>query len=70
MNVFCLILTIFVYIYLVLLENLIVIHSIANRVQPSSDNLCIDVTGVVLLACAGLTVSGGGIHCIASSQLF
>ncbi len=46
------------YIYLVLLENQIVIHSFANRAQPSSDKLSCDVTGMVLLV--GELLSTGG----------
>ncbi len=37
------------FIYLVLLENQKVIHSFANRVQPSSDKLSGDVTKMVLV---------------------
>ncbi len=36
-----------VYIYLILLENYIVIKSFNNSVQPSSDRLSEDVTGMV-----------------------
>ncbi len=35
--------------FIILLENQIVIHSFANRAQPSSDKLSSDVSGVVLL---------------------
>ncbi len=50
MNVVCLFLTKGkLYIYLVLLENQRVIHSFANRAQPSSDKLSGDVTGMFLL---------------------
>ncbi len=36
--------------FIILLENQIVIHSLANRAQPSSDMLSSDITGMVLLA--------------------
>ncbi len=47
--------------FIILLENQIVIHSFANRAQPSSHKLSGDVIGMVLL---GLT---GDIHCNAGS---
>ncbi len=43
------------YIYLVLLENQIVIHSFAYTAQPSSDKLNLDVTGMVLVLLVGRT---------------
>ncbi len=39
-----------IFIFVISLENQIVIHSFANRVQSSSDKLSGDVTDMVLLA--------------------
>ncbi len=43
------------YIYLVLLENQLVIHSFANGMQPSSHKQSSDVTGMVLVLLVGRT---------------
>ncbi len=59
MNVVCLMFNFYLrqdkklYIYLVLLENQIVIHSFAYTAQPSSDKLNLDVTGMVLVLLVG-----------------
>ncbi len=45
--------------FIMLLENQIVIHSFANRAQPSSDKLSDDITGMVLLAVDLLSM---GVH--------
>ncbi len=49
------------FIFLIIsLENQIVVHSFANRAQPSSDKLSGDITGMVLLA--GDLLSMGGTY--------
>ncbi len=44
--------------FIISLENQIVIHSFANRMQPSSEKLGGDVSGVVLLEGDLLSVGG------------
>ncbi len=43
---------------IILLENQIVVHSFADRAQPSSDKLSSDITGMVLLAEDLLSMGG------------
>ncbi len=39
------------YIFRILLENQIIVHSFASRAQPSSHKLSCDITGMVLTHC-------------------
>ncbi len=49
------------YIFIVLLENEVVVHSFTNRAQPSSHKLSGDVTSMVLLARDLLSMEGTNI---------